>query len=434
MTATRASDRRLRSIAFVDPLSDPGIGTYTHELAEAMQSLGITADVYSSGTPWATRVPGTHRLFPVLGSLLFAQRDVLRTSLRHERTAPAAHSDQPDPTSLLPLARRGIINAHSLLGPVRPAVLSLELALWLRLQKYDVVWTQWPDMGPEFPHFWRVCRRLGLRVVHTVHNVCPHERSNGDSGRYGRVYAASDALIVHSDTARRVLTREFPGTSTKAIMARHGAYTVYPRRPEAREVLRARLGVAPRTPLALFFGGVREYKNLDAVLEAIRAEPDSSTVLLVAGAEIGYANADQSDRLARTRRQVREMGIEHRVRLLAGPFGMDETSEIFEAADSVLLPYIQSYGSGLLLLAMTFEKFVIATSVGGMDEYLHEYPASVLLARTTPRHINDALRQAAMAPRGTALIGAGTAAANFGWQNIVAGMWPELTHKLGFAG
>jgi glycosyltransferase involved in cell wall biosynthesis len=55
------------------------------------------------------------------------------------------------------------------------------------------------------------------------------------------------------------------------------------------------------------------------------------------------------------------------------------TSELFEISDVLLLPYLLSYGSGVLLLGMTFGVHVVATSTGGMDEYLEGYPARTLL-------------------------------------------------------
>jgi len=53
-------------------------------------------------------------------------------------------------------------------------------------------------------------------------------------------------------------------------------------------------------------------------------------------------------------------------------------SELFEASDILLLPYSKSYGSGLLMLGMTFGKYVVATKAG-MEEAASVYPRSILL-------------------------------------------------------
>jgi glycosyltransferase involved in cell wall biosynthesis len=69
----------------------------------------------------------------------------------------------------------------------------------------------------------------------------------------------------------------------------------------------------------------------------------------------------------------------------------NRTAEILEAADIVLLPYIESFGSGLLLLAMTFGKFIVATQTGGMDEYLARYPRHTLLEGPSSASVADGI-------------------------------------------
>ena len=59
-------------------------------------------------------------------------------------------------------------------------------------------------------------------MIHTVHNVLPHERSAGDERTYRAVYGASDVLLVHSRAAN--LSALDPGpqpapTSASRILA-----------------------------------------------------------------------------------------------------------------------------------------------------------------------------------------------------------------------
>jgi glycosyltransferase involved in cell wall biosynthesis len=272
-----------------------------------------------------------------------------------------------------------------------------------------------------------MCRRLGLRLIHTVHNVLPHERKAGDERLYRRVYRASDVLIVHSLAASSSLRGAFPEVAANALVSAHGTYTIYPRMPEARARVRSELGVPASTPLVLFFGGVRPYKNVDAVLQALRSAPDLDLVLLVAGVESGYGGNHGGDRLSRTRGLARELGVEARVRTLSGPFGFERTSEIFEAADAVILPYLESFGSGQLLLAMTFGKWIAATGVGGMDEYLRAYPRGLLLPALRPEAIAETLRGLA------ARIGEAESPAwrdEFSWRQITAALLPKLEERL----
>jgi glycosyltransferase involved in cell wall biosynthesis len=202
-------------------------------------------------------------------------------------------------------------------------------------------------------------------------------------------------------------------------------YTSYPARPDARERVRRSLGVAPDVSLALLFGGIRPYKNVDGVIRALAAELTGQTALLVAGRESGYPDSSPADPLGRTRRLAAEWNVRDRVHLVPRHVGYEETSDLFAAADVVLLPYMESYGSALLMLAMSLGKHVIATRVGGMDEYLQHYPAHILLDASTDAAILAALRQtverlraphALVAPRPV----------QFEWPHIVRELLPRL--------
>jgi glycosyltransferase involved in cell wall biosynthesis len=418
----KGSEGWLRSLALIEPLGDAGIGTYTHELAEALVAAGVEADVYGAEFAWSRSLPRRHRLYPVLGSALFKQREALASSGRDlaDPPVPSGHADGG------PATTPGILRAGR--DAARSAFLTAELAAWLRRRDYDAVWTQWPEFGAHFPNFWQTCRRLGLRLIHTVHNVLPHERRAGDERQYRRVYRASDVLLVHSRAALASLLGAFPEVAEKALVSPHGTYTIYPRAPDSRARARSELGVTGSTPLILFFGGVRPYKNVDAVLHALRGAPDLDLVLLVAGVESGFSEADTADKLARTRRLAHELGVEARVRTLAGPFSFARTSELFEAADAVVLPYLESFGSGLLLLAMTFGKWIAATAVGGMEEYLSAYPRGLLLPALDPESVAETLRQL------VGRIGQSTSAPawrdEFSWREITATLLPKLEEQL----
>src|SRR5262249_46738019 len=71
-----------------------------------------------------------------------------------------------------------------------------------------------------------------------------------------------------------------------------------------------------------------------------------------------------------------------------------ELAEVFEAADVLVLPYLKNYGSGLLLLGMTFGTHIASTDSGGASEYLRKYPSHTLLEGAEPDQIAAGLRQA----------------------------------------
>jgi glycosyltransferase involved in cell wall biosynthesis len=285
-------------IALINPMGDFGISTYTHELAEALVENGAEVDVYVSDRFNAeiADFPRKHRLYPILNSFIFRRR-------RREANAGGASSKvkraAPKNTILRPKLPR-----------VRKFLMSIELAWHLRKQKYDLIWTQWPEMESYGTAFWSFARWLGIRTVHTVHNVLPHEESLHARKVCEAVYRQSGRLIVHSQFAAKQLAGEFPGMEAKAIVSRHGLFTVFPRKPEARRAVREQLAIREGDVALLCCGAIRPYKNFGSVIEALCDPRCAKPLLIVAGQEPGNA----TDPLEHTRQMVEQFGLRARVR------------------------------------------------------------------------------------------------------------------------
>ncbi|HEX6879416.1 MAG TPA: glycosyltransferase, partial [Terriglobales bacterium] len=137
-------------------------------------------------------------------------------------------------------------------------------------------------------------------------------------------------------------------------------------------------------------GGVRPYKNIDAVLKGL-ALVDPKVVLIVAGSESGYPDLVPGDPLGRTKRIAAELGISNRVRFLPGFAEYDALAKMLEASDILSLVYGKHYGSGLLSLGMTFGIHILATKAGGVEEYLDLYPSHTWVENESPEAIARSL-------------------------------------------
>ena len=388
--------RSIRSVAIINPLADFGINQYSHELAEALGEIGIRTAFYT-GSANALPYPRNHRCISGLGSFL----------LKHGHWSVAAPPlSGPDPACARPgvdwvseaMLRKAATRSLESWQPPRSAwrsrLLTAELALHLRLRGFDAVVTQWPVMDC-YRNFWTACRRLGLFLAHTVHNVVPHETGSRDLGQ-PEAYERSNLLVVTSEWGRREMGLLHPELADKVVVSRIGMYTMYPRFPDARDRVRRQLRVDPGEPLILFCGAIRPYKNLDGVLDAMQSESLRRATLVVAGVESHYPDLIPDDPVGRARHRANDLGIGPRVRLIPRHTTNPELAELLEASDIVALPYLKEYASGsaVLLLAMSFGKFVVATNTSGFDEYLAQYPRSILLADTSRGSIASALAAA----------------------------------------
>ncbi len=418
----------LERIALFDPLGDAGIGGYTHELATALHRAGSFVHVFCPPHAFAARlqrpyvltpgisgpelnldarpagqplpdvqsgardgVPALHAYLRVLRARETRARDDTPESESATRNAPgrlphAALSATSTPmpgvqtTAVAPLTRKRRISA-------------LALARDLTDRGFDTVWSQWPTMPQIVSDLFRCAPHEGLATVHTVHNVEGHEADPSEASRLQSLYARADALIVHSAQARMMLGPLLHDGQQRIVESRHGTYSIYPRRPESRSAVRSALGIEPDETVLLCFGAVRPYKNIDAVIAALAVVGDLRVRVVVAGWEYGYAAAVPGDRLGRTRALTRHAGVHDRVHLLPGPFGIEQTAELFEASDIVMLPYRASSGSGVLCMALSFGTPVICSAVGGMGEYLPDERYGTILDGPTASAIAAAIRR-----------------------------------------
>jgi glycosyltransferase involved in cell wall biosynthesis len=194
-----------------------------------------------------------------------------------------------------------------------------------------------------------------------------------------RVYAAARLLFVHSGTVRAEFATIFPAYVAKLSTMSHGTYTLYPRNPGARARVRAALEIPDDAIVLLCCGAIRPYKNIGACVRALAQIHRRDVVLVIAGAE---PESSPIDPLAETRALVHRAGVVDRVRLRPGFLDEIAMADLFEAVDILMLPYLKSYGSGLLMLGVTFGKYIIATR-SGMEDSAVRYPGSILLRGTT---------------------------------------------------
>jgi len=128
-----------------------------------------------------------------------------------------------------------------------------------------------------------------------------------------------------------------------------------------RDVIRDRWGVKQNHKVFLSFGFVRDGKNLDMAIRALREVPQA--FLVIAGSA-----ASTSDRpFAFYRQLAADLAVSDRCLLQEGFVPDDELGAMFEGADFVLLTYSASFHSqsGVLNIAARARKPVLASSAPG---------------------------------------------------------------------
>ena len=133
--------------------------------------------------------------------------------------------------------------------------------------------------------------------------------------------------------------------------------------------------------LVLFFGRIWEYKGLEYL---IRAEP----LITAQVPDARIVIAGQGEDFARYRRMM--VHPEHFI-VYNEYVSDDKRAELFRRASIVVLPYVGASQSGVIPVAYTFSKPVVATTVGGLPEMVAHGQTGYLVPPRDERALADAI-------------------------------------------
>lgn len=235
---------------------------------------------------------------------------------------------------------------------------------------YDLLHVHWPEVltrGTE-PALVRARRviRLAIRLrltrtplVQTVHNLSPHD-PGGRLDRFllGLLDRATTRFVVMSQTHQRMLAPR------QVDLIAH---------PHYRDAYPAS-DATPRYRAALFFGMLRPYKSVPALMAAFsRAQIEDST-LTVAGECRSPAYSQELHDLAQR---------DERITLRTESIPACEVADLICSHSLVVVPYSQLGNSGVLLLALSMGRPVLVPAGPIANElkeevgadWIHTYPA-----------------------------------------------------------
>lgn len=226
-------------------------------------------------------------------------------------------------------------------------------------------------------HLWfdlalAVWRRYPM--VYTVHDFRAHpgDKLTQKTPFWLEMLArrSADEIIVHSQHVEELLAKELGGAKN------------------IHRLPHIQIGNEPEPAkfeedenLILFFGRIWEYKGLEYL---IRAEPLISARV----PQVRILIAGQGEDLERYRRMMKNP--EHFV--VDNEYISEErTQEYFQRASVVVLPYIEASQSGVIPLAYSAGKPVVATEVGGLPEMVEDRRTGYLVPPRDEAQLADAV-------------------------------------------
>lgn len=229
-------------------------------------------------------------------------------------------------------------------------------------------------------------RRLGYRIVWTIHQTRPHD---SETPRLDRVASltlarAAHVLVAHdrptADDAERHL---HPSRPVEVVP--HGSYLgAYPE-GRRRDAVREELDIPSGAFAFLAFGLVRRYKDLDVLLDAFAALPDPDTVLVVAGMAVDVEVVEAIAAAA---------AADGRIRPLLGFVSDERVAELYGACDAAVLTRGDGGTSGALILALSLGCPVVAAATETYAELVGNGEAGWLFEPGSAESLSAALAEA----------------------------------------
>lgn len=236
-----------------------------------------------------------------------------------------------------------------------------------------------------FPYWRPKVESTEIKVVGSAHDV---KRGKSivsrawEDRQLKSFYQFADALFVHSDYQARELAAFADVSRGKIHVVPHGLYS-HGTVDASQDTLREKWDIPLDRPIALFFGQIRDEKNLDGLLRAIELA-DQPLHLVVAGSRNSRHRG-----IDYYRQLTEELGIVNHVTFVPRFIEDEEVGELFVASDWVALPYRDTFTSqsGVLNVAAHYERPVLVSSASVLHETVQACDIGVACSGDGPRSL-----------------------------------------------
>jgi glycosyltransferase involved in cell wall biosynthesis len=347
-------------IAIIEPLPFGGLLHYATQLGDALAERGNEVELVLARENELSGRPGRA-----------ARREVLPPDAR------------PAPANPTPAQRR--------LRRARTA--ARLLATWARIARevrfggHDVVLLAGSfDMALTAGAGLLVTRLKGrVPLAHVCHNVRPLNRWGGDElyvssgptiALLRHLYPSFDLVFVHGERSMREFEATWPPTNLAVV-------------PHGDERLFAEDPPPPASePRILFFGAWSKMKGLPMLMQAFDelARRCPEVRLTIAGPPV--AEEGESERVLSWAAERPE-----HVEARPGYVPIEDVRALFARARVVVLPYLTGYQSGVVHLAMTMRRAVVASDVGDLPEAVADGTSGLIVPSRDPQALAAALER-----------------------------------------
>ncbi|MBN3040354.1 MAG: glycosyltransferase, partial [Candidatus Omnitrophica bacterium] len=223
-------------------------------------------------------------------------------------------------------------------------------------------------------------KNTNTRILYICHNVLAHESRPPDNFFTKTAIKQGDSFIVHSKNDLENLRKLIPEAEIKQIQ--HPIYDFFKENPISNDAAQEKIGLKGK--ILLFFGFIREYKGLKYLIQALPLIREKADVKLLIVGEFWEKENNY-------RKLISSLGLEEHTKIISGYVPDEDVGMYFSACDLLVLPYISATGSGIVQIANSFQKPVIATRLGCFSDVIKDKKNGYLIEPADPKAIAEAV-------------------------------------------
>jgi glycosyltransferase involved in cell wall biosynthesis len=268
---------------------------------------------------------------------------------------------------------------------------------FIRREKPDVVVLQWWTSSVAHMHLI-IALFTKARIVVEFHEVVdPLEESILPIRLYAKhmgrfIVKRASSYVTHSESDKNLVSERYGVSPDDVNVVPLGLFDHYAR--PGRDEARRRLGVDPTDHAILFFGLIRPYKGVGHLIQAFDDLPDD-----VAARSRLFIVGEMWESGDEVKNAVSSSAHQSRIRVVDEYVSDVDVGYYFTAADVVVLPYTRASQSGVAHIAMSYDKPVIVSRVGGLEESMTGYPGTVFVPPGVVADLRDAILESEKSPQ-----------------------------------
>ncbi|MBD3275526.1 MAG: glycosyltransferase [Candidatus Marinimicrobia bacterium] len=202
------------------------------------------------------------------------------------------------------------------------------------------------------------------------------------------VYNFADLLFVHSTYQKKELIDYAKVSEDKIHVVPHGPYP-HGKNGSNPERAREQWNLPTDKQIGLFFGQIRDEKNLDSLLNAMSRSGKNFHLLIAGKPWPGHNDAEYYTDI------MNQLGLQEKVTFLNRYVEEQEIPSLFSAADWVALPYKNTFTSqsGVLNVAAHYERPILVSDAPVLKETVAENNIGVTCSSDDSNSISEGIHE-----------------------------------------